>query len=388
MALTIWLIPYLIFKVGLDNFGIYTFAMALMLFLQNVLNYGFNLATVREIAKNKNDKVKLNQIFSEVISVKLFLLVFIFSFLIILIKVIPTYSIHKNLYLFSSFILLGDLFSLSWFFLGMEQMKFKAIINLISTMFYVVLVLVLVENESDYYFIPFAEGLALLIVSLISFIYVIKQYQIQFKFIPFSKVLTYLMVNFNGFINLLLPSTFSVISVFLVGVFGLPSQVSMMQVGVKLSNAFTTVNAILTQVFYPMVNRNKDLMFSSRIVLLVIGGILSLGMYFSSDLIINTWLKGETAENLGAMVGIVNILSPLPFLVAVISSYGINGLLTFFKDSLFSYITVIATFALVSSAWLLIPKHEFYGGAMALLIGRMVYALLTFVSFKKNSKWN
>ena len=81
MALTIWLIPYLIFKVGLDNFGIYTFAMALILFLQNVLNYGFNLATVREIAKNKNDKVKLNQIFSEVISGKLFLLFFIFSFL-------------------------------------------------------------------------------------------------------------------------------------------------------------------------------------------------------------------------------------------------------------------------------------------------------------------
>lgn len=388
LALTIWLVPYLIFKVGLENFGIYTFAMALMLFLQNVLNYGFNLVTVREIAKNKANKAKLNHIFSEVISVKLFLLVVIFFFLVILLIVFPGYAIYKNVYLFSSFILLGDLFSLSWFFLGMEQMKFKAIINLISTIFYVMLVLVLVQTESDYYFIPLAEGVALLIVSLISFVYVIKQNNIQWRLISFSEILTYLIVNFNGFINLLLPSTFSIISVFLVGVFGLPSQVSMMQVGVKLSNAFTTVNSILTQVFYPMVNRNKGLMFSSSIALLVIGGLLSLGMYVSSDLIITTWLKGETNENLNAIVRIVKILSPLPFLVAVISSYGINGLLAYFKDSLFSYITVLASFVMVISAWLLIPNFAFYGGAIALLIGRMVYAFLTYVSFKKSIKWN
>jgi hypothetical protein len=38
---------------------------------------------------------------------------------------------------------------------------------------------------------------------------------------------------------------------------------------------------------------------------------------------------------------------------------------------------------MIISAWILIPIFSFYGGAMALLIGRMVYAVLTFFSFKK-----
>jgi O-antigen/teichoic acid export membrane protein len=279
--------------------------------------------------------------------------------------------------------LLGELFSLRWFFLGMEQMKFKAIINFLSTLLYIVLVLVLVQNDTDYIWIPFAEGIALLIVSFISFIWVLKKYKIHLKLITLPKIISYLIENFKVFINLLLPSTFSVIAVFLVGVFGLPSQVSMTQIGVKLSNAFTSINAILTQVFYPMVNRNNRLMFTSRIALLVIGIFLSIVMYTSSDLVINAWLRNEPVSNLKIIIGIVKILSPLPFLVAVISSYGVNGLLTFFKDSLFSYITIIATLAMIISAWILIPIFSFYGGAMALLIGRMVYAVLTFFSFKK-----
>ena len=56
LGLTIWLIPYLILKVGIDNYGVYAFAMALLLFLQNVVNYGFNLSTVREITKNRHNK--------------------------------------------------------------------------------------------------------------------------------------------------------------------------------------------------------------------------------------------------------------------------------------------------------------------------------------------
>lgn len=383
LALTIWLIPYLIFKVGIDNYGIYVFAMALILFFKNVLNYGFNLATVREIARNKHDKIIIDKIFSEVVSVRIFLLVLIYLILIGFIFLIPTYNTNKSLYFFASVILLGELFSLRWFFLGMEQMKFKAIINFLSTLLYIVLVLVLVQNDTDYIWIPFAEGIALLIVSFISFIWVLKKYKIHLKLITLPKIISYLIENFKVFINLLLPSTFSVIAVFLVGVFGLPSQVSMTQIGVKLSNAFTSINAILTQVFYPMVNRNNRLMFTSRIALLVIGIFLSIVMYTSSDLVINAWLRNEPISNLKIIIGIVKILSPLPFLVAVISSYGVNGLLTFFKDSLFSYITIIATLAMIISAWILIPIFSFYGGAMALLIGRMVYAVLTFFSFKK-----
>ena len=58
LGLTIGLIPYLILKVGFHNYGVYVFAMSLMLFFVNILSYGFDLSTVREISKNKNEDRK------------------------------------------------------------------------------------------------------------------------------------------------------------------------------------------------------------------------------------------------------------------------------------------------------------------------------------------
>jgi hypothetical protein len=51
LALTLGLIPYLIVKVGVAimNYA----AMAMILFFVNVLNYGFDLSTVRDLAANK-----------------------------------------------------------------------------------------------------------------------------------------------------------------------------------------------------------------------------------------------------------------------------------------------------------------------------------------------
>lgn len=384
LGLTIFLIPYLIFKVGIENYGVYVFAMSLILFLQNVLNYGFNLSAVREIAKNKDHKEVVNSIFNRVISVKLFLLVIISLSFILLVISIPMFNKHKTLYLFSLLILFGDLFSLRWFFLGMELLKFNAIIHLVSVLLYILLVVVLVRNSTDYYWIPFAEGFAFLIVAVISFSIVIRYYKINIKLISIVEIVNYLKVNFSSFINLLLPSTFSVMAIFLVGVFGTPLQVSLMQIGVKVSNIFCTLNSTLTQVFYPMVIRDKKLMINSRKVLMAAGIILSFTMYYSSCFLITNWLKEESQSTIQAIIGIVKILSPMPFLVAIISGYGINGLLTYFKDELFSYITVFSTLCMLFLVWFAVPRYEFYGGAMALLGGRLVYAFLTYVSFKKN----
>jgi len=270
----------------------------------------------------------------------------------------------------------------------MEQLKFKALINLFSVLLYVLLVVLLVRNTSDYYWIPLAEGVAFLIVGTISFSIVVRTYKIKIKLIPTFEILIYLKTNFSSFINLVLPSTFGVMAIFLVGVFGIPLQVSIMQIGVKVSNIFCTLNSILTMVFYPMVNRNKTTMLNSRMVLLAAGVILSVAMYVSSNFLITNWLKSESQINIHTIIGIVQLLSPMPFIVAIISGYGVNGLLTLFKDTLFSYITLVSTLCMLFLAWLLVPIYEFYGGAISFLVGRVVYAILTYVSFKKIVKWS
>ena len=115
LGLTLWLIPYLILKIGIDNYGIYALAMSLILFFQNVLNYGFELSTVREVSKNSQNSEVLSKIFSEVISVKIVLLLILYPILLVLVLFVPAFWAQKSLYFFASLILIGDLFSFTFY---------------------------------------------------------------------------------------------------------------------------------------------------------------------------------------------------------------------------------------------------------------------------------
>ena len=386
LALTIWLIPYLIWKVGFHNYGVYAFAMALLLFFVNVLNYGFNLSAVRELAKNKDKAYKVNEIFNEVFSVKLVLFGFLFLFIIVLIFMIPEFWVQKQLYFFASFLLIAELFSLRWFFMGMEQMKFKSIITITSTFIYISLLLIFMDSESDYIFIPLYESVALISVALIAFLWVVKRYKMKVKIISFNKIKYYLKVNFSSFINLLLPSTYGTVIVFLVGLLGVPAFVSYMQVGVKYTGAFATTNTVLTKALYPIVNRNEKIKETARLLLMSIGIVFSILMYFSSQFLLGHWIQFDSQEDLSKAVLMIQLLSPIPFLLGIVSSYGINGLLTLKKDVLYLKITLIATIVMIAIAGLLIPKYHYYGGAISLLMAWLFYAILSWFSFKKANK--
>ncbi len=56
LGIAIFLIPYLIYKVGLQNYGIYAFSISLILYLVNIINYSFDFTVVRELAVHSKKK--------------------------------------------------------------------------------------------------------------------------------------------------------------------------------------------------------------------------------------------------------------------------------------------------------------------------------------------
>jgi len=272
---------------------------------------------------------------------------------------------------------------LRWFFMGIEKMKYIPAINLGASLIYVVLVLVFIQKPKDYELIILLESIGLFIVNMISFLYVALEYNVKIQLLSFKKVRRYLILNWSSFINLFIPSMLSNMAVFLVGVFSIPANVSIIQLGVKVANGFTTINAVLTKVFYAMVNRKVQILRKSFSVILGIGILLSIGMFISADVVIKPWLKIEDLIVEQQISTIIKILSPTPFLMAVISAYGINGLLVYGKDKLFGYITLISTLLSLIMGLILIPKYTYIGGALFLLTARGLYALGSFTLFNK-----
>ncbi|MFC2110139.1 oligosaccharide flippase family protein [Bacteroidota bacterium] len=383
LGMTLWLIPFLIVKVGITNYGHYAFAMAFVLFFVNILNYGFNLCTVREIAKSKGDRDVLNRIFNQVVSVKFFLFIVLALLYVFFVFLIPKFLAQKSLFLFAGILLFGDLFSLRWFFMGMEKMKYITLIHLAGTLIFLLGVVYYVNKPQDYIFIPLLEAIGMLVSTVFAFIWVFYHYKFRIKILSLNEIVSYLKINFSSFVSLVLPSTYSIGVVFLVGLMGVPAHVSLMQIGVKVSAAFTSINTILTSVFFPLVNRKQKVMGKVRLILLAKGVFVSLLMYFLAEVLISKWLGFENQTNLKNAVTVVTILSPIPFLMAVISSYGINGLLTYYKDNQFGWITGVAFATMIVSGLFFIPKQPFLGGALSFLLGRTIYGFLSFVYFKR-----
>ncbi|NIJ44320.1 O-antigen/teichoic acid export membrane protein [Wenyingzhuangia heitensis] len=378
LGLSLWLIPYLIVKVGLYNYGVYAFAMSLVLFFENILNYGFHLSTVRELSKYKDNHNRVEQIVNQVISVKLFLVILLGVLFILLSFTIPEFSKHINLYLFSSLLLLSGFFSLRWFFMGIEKMKFITFIHLAATLIFVTLSLVYIKKATDYSKIPLYEAIGGVVTNIFSFVWVLKTQKIKIKLLSIKEIIKYLKLEFSSFINLLVPSTFGVFIVFLSGLLGMPFYVGLTQIGVKFTAAFTTLNTILTNVFYPLVNRKEIFKRATKKILIGSGSVLSLVMFVVGEYLIKCWLHFENGEMEENMIRIVKFLSPIPFLAAIVSSYGVNDLLTRYKDKQFGFITITTSLIMLTMAVILIPIYPIIGAALAFVIARFVYAILSY----------
>ena len=375
------IIPYLINVVGSEKYGIYAFGFALIFYLINIVQYGFSLSAVRLISLNRENKTKLNSIYSQVFTTQLYLTFTVLFVLSLLVSFVDKFSEYYVIYLFFYILIIGELLTPMWLFLGIEKMRFITIVNLISKSTFAILTFLLVNKESDFIYISLYQSIGFLISGLTAQYIVFVKLRIKFSLVSFYQVKIMLKDGVSSFLTLITPTIYTNTSIFLIGVFGVPQFVSYMQIGTKVSGAFSVLNTILTNVFYPIINRNNNLFKRVKYIFIFFGSLLSLIMYFCSEFLISIWIPEDSTE----IIRVVKYLSPTPFLASVISIYGVNGLLVQNKDKLYMIIVAIGSISGFLMGLLLIPKYYYIGGAITVVFALSIKAILSFVYNKKTT---
>lgn len=147
--------PYVSRVLGAESIGIVTYVNQFVQYFILFSMLGVVGIGTREIAGCGNDEKKRSETFSSLLGISTAFTVIVLFVYGLCICFIPTFIEYKKLFLIGSAQILFTTFQIEWFYRGIEDFRYITIRNIAIRVLYIVLLFILVKNESDYiiYFI-------------------------------------------------------------------------------------------------------------------------------------------------------------------------------------------------------------------------------------------
>ena len=139
-------LPYLVRILGVETFGLISFATAFIIFFNILVDYGFNLSATREISVHRENKKKTTEIYSSVLTIKFILIILSFIILSFIVFIFEKFNSHIELYFITFISVIGQAFFPIWYFQGMEKMRYITIINISSKVIFTMAIFIFVHK--------------------------------------------------------------------------------------------------------------------------------------------------------------------------------------------------------------------------------------------------
>ena len=372
------LTPYLIIKIGVKEFGVLSFATAIIMFFRAIISYGFDLSGTKAIAEVSDDLKEVGKIFQEIIYAKILLSLFCFALLVSLTLLIPQFHEVKSL-LFALFILaFADVFFPIWLYQGVQRMKAITILKLSSRFIFVGLTMLLVNSSDDTLYIPLIEGSVALISSLVSFSWAIKKYNIEFHVPNYRRVISTLRVSWHIFLSKFSVLFYTRFNVVLLGLLSSPIMVGYYAVAEKIYMAIREMLNPLIQAVFPYLSRlrlNNAEEYNKKIkqfffVFLIVLVASSLLLYLSKSYILMMLMK-EISQYMQDILAIFSLC--LLFSVGSVLS---TVLIIENRSAVLSRITFFTVLLNLIIVYPLVIKYDAVGLAICFLIVQIAHFIM------------
>ena len=306
-------LPYLVRVLGVEYFGLLAFATAMITYLNIITDYGFNLTATREISLHRDNKEKVIEIFSSVMSVKFILVIISFILLSILVLSFERFNKDWEIYFLTFGIVIGQALFPVWLFQGMEKMKYITYLNILSKLIFTVAIFIFVKEQNDYYIVPMLTSIGFIISGILSLILVKKEFKISFHLQKLKTIKYYFLDSWHVFQQQFYVSMYGPINIVFLGLLATDTVVGYYSIVEKILLIPLTVFAMAARAYYPygvkLYEKNKKLYFSQfkKISFVyLISSILFIFIIFLFNKEIVSIITGKTIHN--ELVDILNIL--------------------------------------------------------------------------------
>lgn len=379
--LPIIVLPYLMRVIGPDRFGLIFFAQAFVQYFMILTDYGFNISATREIALHKQSKEKVSKIFSSAFTVKMIMAAASFLILLFVVNFIPKFKADWLIYVLSFGMVIGNSMFPAWFFQGIEEMKYTAILNIAGGLVYILGVFLLVRAQQDYFYVPMVGSVISLTTGIFGLYIAFKEFDLSFVQQRYEDIKERLRTGWDIFVSIVAINAYTNTRIFAIGFLTNNTITGYYAIAEKIASFIQTFPLdSLSQSIYPRLNsifqQNKR-----RAIKLMLGlqgsvtfsYIISLPVYFIlAPLIINIACGAVYFESLLTLR-----LLLIPVFFVSMNVFRVQFLLISGKPDIYAKIHVSMALLGCPLLFLFIHLFSYLGAVLSVIIIEAAIFLLT-----------
>ena len=167
--------PYVIRVLGAEQYGLYVFVLAIVMYFQAIIDYGFDQPAAKAIVQNKDNLAEQSRIVSSVLAAKILLLTIAALIAAVVILTIPI--LRTNVLLFGLIALqpISTILFPTWYFQGIKDMRAVTIITLCMRLLQIPFIFWLIRSEKDTILYAAIIGFSYLLAGIVGLIATYKR---------------------------------------------------------------------------------------------------------------------------------------------------------------------------------------------------------------------
>ena len=379
--------PYIARVLGAEKLGIYYLSYAIAYYFQLFAALGIKYHGSRTIASVKDDRKKLNEKFSELLTAHI-----IVSIISLILYSLYSFFIVKDNALIAQIQILNiisTLFDISWFYFGIEKFKVTALTSSLIKILTVICIFVFVKKPSDLWIYTLIMSFGMLLTQIIMWKYLPKY--VSFTKNKFKNCLYHMKPLFVLFIPVIALSMFHYMDKIMLGFFSTKIQTGLYENADKIITIPLTVIFSFSTVMLPRMSNlksNNDFNKTEKYMKLSFQYMewLALGMAFGLFCVADKFaiiFWGQEFAPCGSLIKILAFSLPFSTYASIIRT---QYLMPNHKDKAYTIIMVIGAFVNLILNLILVYKFEAIGVAIGTLISEIVVCLMQIIYTRKKVK--
>ena len=333
-------VPYLIRVLGAEKYGLIIFAQGLIQYFDILTDYGFSISATHEVSVNRDNKERIGEIFSSIILIRFFLMLFSFGILMVLVINIPKLRSESLLYLLTFGAVFGNIFSPVWFFQGLEKMKYITLISIVNRLFFTFSIFIFIRHSSHYIVVPVINSLASIVAGFLGLWLAFKIYPLKLKF-HMPTIFYLVKKSFFFFLSRLSISFYTITNTIVIGSIFTMEDVAYYGVAEKIVNLIRRPIDLSARVIFPFSSYKKDRHFIRKII--NFSGLIGIAMLIAVNLFAREIVYLVGGKDFYEAVVLLRILS---FILPVVSIHVLMGssvLVAFEKEKYFNSSVILGS---------------------------------------------